>query len=394
MPSGLSIHAFHTVSTLRADYGGPGRSITALCSALAPYMQVELISFGQGSGEEPPVLPKDSRVNMHLLDQRGPLLNAVSSPVRFQRTIERLLADAAESARVVHDHGVWRRTNHATAVATRRAQVKRVVSPRGMLSQWALNFHRTKKRFAWMLYQARDLRTAHLIHATSEDEAEDGRRLGLRLPVAVIPNGVELPSSLPHRHRSGRMRQALFLSRIHPKKGMLELIAAWSQTRPNNWRLVVAGPDDNGHRAQAEEMVLREGLETVVEFIGSVPNEDKWRVYADSDLFILPTFSENFGIVIAEALGSGLPVITTTGAPWRVLKDQGFGWWTDIGVEPLVAAIREATSITDDERVRLGRRGHEYVAKQFSWDTVGERMATAYHWLCTGGSPPVDVRRD
>ena len=135
---------------------------------------------------------------------------------------------------------------------------------------------------------------------------------------------------------------------------MLELIAAWSQTRPNNWRLVVAGPDDNGHRAQAEEMVLREGLETVVEFIGSVPNEDKWRVYADSDLFILPTFSENFGIVIAEALGSGLPVITTTGAPWRVLKDQGFGWWTDIGVEPLVAAIREATSITDDERVRRG----------------------------------------
>lgn len=394
MPPGLSIHAFHTVSTLRADYGGPGRSITALCSALAPHMQVDLISFGQGSGEEPPVLPKDSRVNMRLLHQRGPLLNAVTSPARFQRTIERLLADAAESARVVHDHGVWRRTNHATAVATRRGGVKRVVSPRGMLSQWALNFHPTKKRLAWMLYQARDLRTAHLIHATSEDEAEDAQRLGLRVPVAVIPNGVEVPSDLPHRHRPGKMRQALFLSRIHPKKGVLELIAAWSQTRPSDWRLVVAGPDDNGHRAQAEEMVLREGLETVVEFIGSVPNEDKWRVYADSDLFILPTFSENFGIVIAEALGSGLPVITTTGAPWRVLRDQGFGWWTDIGVEPLVTAIREATSITDDERIRLGRRGHEYVAKQFSWDTVGGRMAAVYHWLCSGGPASVDVRRD
>jgi glycosyltransferase involved in cell wall biosynthesis len=393
MPTEPRLHAVHTVSTLRADYGGPGRSITALCSALSAHSDVDLISFGWGPGEEPPVLPKVETVKVLLLQQRRPLTNVLTSARRFGKAIE-IAASRTTQARVIHDHGMWLRTNHATATVARRLAVPRVVSPRGMISSWALEYHKVRKRLAWHLYQGRDLRAAQLLHATSAEEADDARRLGLRIPVAVIPNGVELPTEPPGRRRTSIDRQALFLSRIHPKKGVLELIAAWSRVRPPNWTLVIAGPDDGGHRAVAEELVRREGLDSVVRFVGSVPNDDKWAVYASADLFILPTYSENFGIAIAEALGTGIPVITTRGAPWRVLEQKRLGWWIDIGVEPLVAAIRDATSVGDEERRRLGRRGREYVESEFSWDRMGERMAAAYRWLCGAGPQPNDIQRD
>jgi glycosyltransferase involved in cell wall biosynthesis len=333
-------------------------------------------------------------VAVHLVEHQGSLLDAITIGARLGRTAELAIGRASVSARILHDHGVWLQSNHAMTAVARRAQMPRVVSPRGMISPWALNFHRMRKRVAWMLYQARDLRSAQLLHATSEDEAHDARRLGIRSPIAIIPNGVELAPVLPDRKRNGHARQALFLSRIHRKKGVRELIAAWAQTRPLHWSLVIAGPDDGGHRAEAEELVRRKGLEATVRFIGSVPNDERWRVFAEADLFILPTFSENFGIVIAEALGSGLPVITTKGAPWRVLEDRGFGWWIDVGVEPLVAAIREATALSDAERERRASRGREFVAGEFSWQMIGERMATVYRWLHGKAARPADVRLD
>lgn len=388
-----SIRVIHTVSTLRADYGGPGRSITSLCSALTEHVNVDLISYGYARGEEPPVMPKAKDVRVHLIEQHGPLLGGLTFGVRFRNAVRRTVRDAGDAPVMLHDHGLWLRTNHATASVSHRLGVARIVSPRGMISKWAMDFHRTKKRVAWTLYQERDLRAARLIHATSDDEADDVRRLELRVPVAVVPNGVELPSAPLNRARTSGKRTALFLSRIHPKKGVLELIRAWARTRPPGWTLVIAGPDDNGHRGEAEALVKREGLGALITFTGSVPNDDKWRLYADADLFILPTFSENFGIAIAEALGSGLPVITTTGAPWRVLKDLG-GWWIDTGIEPLAAAISDATSMSDDERWRRGRRGQDYVSREFSWSSIGARMAAVYAWVSLGGSAPPDVWRD
>lgn len=364
-----------------------------MCSVLAEHLAVDLVSFGQGHGEEPPVLPRARDVRVHLIKKHGQLVSAAANGVRFRRVLGELLAREAHSARVVHDHGLWLQTNHAAAVAARRAKVPLIVSPRGMISSWALAFHGRRKRLAWTLYQARDLRSAHLIHATSMDEAEDARRLGLRNPVAVIPNGVDLPAEPARRLRQNAERTALFLSRIHPKKGVLELITAWGQVAPPNWKLVIAGPDEAGHRARAEELVGRLGLGSLIRFAGSVPNDEKWRLYGDADLFILPTFSENFGIVVAEALGTGLPVITTTGAPWRVLRDHRCGWWIEPGVQSLARAICDATALSDGDRQQLGARGKEYVTREFSWRTIGQRMAAVYEWLCRSGDAPTDVIR-
>jgi glycosyltransferase involved in cell wall biosynthesis len=257
-----------------------------------------------------------------------------------------------------------------------------------MLMPWSIRTKAWRKRLAWRIYQRRDVLAARVLHATSPDEARGLRQLGLGRPIAVIPNGVSLPPAVEARPRAGGPRTVLFLSRIIRNKGLLDLVAAWASLRPAGWRVVVAGPDEQGHRADVEAAVRDAGLSEVVEFVGPVEGDAKWELLRRADLFVLPTRGENFGLVIAEALGCGVPVVTTKGAPWEDLVTHRCGWWVDLGVEPLAAALREALALEDEERSEMGDRGRELVEGRFSWPGVAERMASVYRWVLSGGPPP------
>jgi glycosyltransferase involved in cell wall biosynthesis len=135
------------------------------------------------------------------------------------------------------------------------------------------------------------------------------------------------------------------------------------------------------------------GIEKAVEYVGSVDGEQKSAMYRDADLFVLPTFSENFGVVVAEALAHGVPVITTRGAPWADLEIYGCGWWVDIGVPPLEQALRDAMSLSDDERRMMGARGREYV-RRYDWDTIARQTAEVYRWVLDQGDKPECVITD
>jgi glycosyltransferase involved in cell wall biosynthesis len=307
---------------------------------------------------------------------------------------------------LVHDHGVWRPCHHQVARECARRTIPLIVSPRGMLEPWALQQKRWKKQTAWWLYQRRDLRAARCLHATAEAESKQLRRLGLKQPIALVPNGVELPEvggrweevrgqrteerdqrSEVRGQRSG-VRTALFISRIHPKKGLLNLVAAWSRVRPSGWRMVVCGPDECGHTEQVKRAVAEAGLSGEFEFKPLVYGAEKEALYASADLFILPTFSENFGIAVAEALAAEMPVITTTGAPWEELRTRQCGWWIDIGAKPLAATLREAISLSDQERYEMGRRGRRLVEEKYSWPKIGREMLAVYQWVLGLGPKP------
>jgi glycosyltransferase involved in cell wall biosynthesis len=310
--------------------------------------------------------------------------------------IARVVVRRAQSGNtdLVHDHGAWLPNNVASAVAARWAGLPLVITPRGMVEPWALQHRAWKKTLAWHLYQKKYvLQSADLLHATSSMEARNLWELGLQAPIAVIPNGVELPNTWKQAPSEGDTRRALFLSRLHPKKGLPTLVDTWAALRPSGWELVIAGPDDGGHRAEVEQRVREQGIEEDVTFAGPVYGEDKWALYRSSDLFVLPTHSENFGVVIAEALASGVPVITTKGAEWSILEDRDCGWWIDIGKDPLVEALRDAMGRTDAERLEMGRRGRQVAEEEFSWDSVAERMVRAYRWLLGEGEWPSFVRR-
>ena len=128
-------------------------------------------------------------------------------------------------------------------------------------------------------------------------------------------------------------------------------------------------------------------------YLGAVSGTQKRESYRAADVFVLPSHSENFGVVVAEALTHGLPVITTTGTPWPEIVEAGCGWWIDIGVPPLAAALGEAMGLSDRQRSLMGKRGQEYV-RRYAWDAVARQTAEVYRWLLGRGDCPDCVHLD
>jgi glycosyltransferase involved in cell wall biosynthesis len=331
----------------------------------------------------PEIIPKHESAHVYRVSV-WEFLCAMYAPVSAD-SIENIYA--TDRPTLIHSHGLWTFTNHAGAVLARRRKLPLIISAHGMLREWALNHKRLKKRLAWWLYQGRDLQSARVLHATSSIEAEEIRRLDLNIPIALIPHGVEIPPAGERLEHPPGVRTALFLSRIHPVKGLLNLVEAWSRVRPAGWRVVVAGPNENGHEREVKDAVRNKGLDHAFTFVGPQEGPAKWHLFRQADIFVLPTFTENFGMVIAEALGAEIPVITTKGAPWSKLVSSGCGWWVDVGVEPLTAALTEALSLSDEARREMGRRGRRLVEMEYTWTIAANKMRMVYQWVI--GADPI-----
>jgi glycosyltransferase involved in cell wall biosynthesis len=345
-------------TSLSPDYGGPAFSVSRLAEALTEAgVEVGLWASDQ-SAITTPLLPAGSTVRR----LRGSVVEAL---------------EQFGAPDVFHDNGMWLWHNHRVARLAARLGVPRVVSARGMLEPWSMKNKKWKKVTAWRLYQRRDLMKARRLHATAEAEARNIRRLGLGVPICTIPNGVDVPEAVPSGSRAGP-KTALFLGRVHPKKGLPMLVEAWARVRPEGWRLKIVGPDEGGHRAQVEQTVAAAGLGTVVSFTGPLDGEEKAAAFFDADFFVLPTYSENFGIAIAEALAHGLPVLTTTGAPWPMLHERGCGWVVEPGVDEIAGALRQATSCTSSALRAMGANGREFVNAEFGWEGIARQFVATY----------------
>jgi glycosyltransferase involved in cell wall biosynthesis len=384
------VRVIQTIASTRLDHGGTSRSVPALCDALAELgVDVQLVAGRPADAAIACGWPGDAS-RVHTVCE-SPVARSWGMGQRFRSQLASVAASNEDL--IIHDHGLWLATNHAVAAFARGRRAIRVVSPRGMLSRWALGSGRLKKRLAWLAYQRRDLATATAFHATSDEEAAEIRSLGFAQPIAVIPNGIKFPVSMPARAADAGRRTMLFLSRIHPKKGLLNLVRAWHAATPGpEWRLVIAGPDDGGHRSEVERLVGELGLREQVTFPGEIADADKWAAYAAADVFVLPSFSENFGLVVAEALAAGTPVIATTGTPWQELSEAEAGWQVAPTVEALREAIGKATAAPSDLLGAMGQRGAKWVRRRFAWSDVARQMTAFYRSLEACGEKPACAR--
>ena len=352
---------------LGASSGGPVRSITGLTKALSMTDGCKVAYFVHNpSGLE--------RFDLGCTEIFKGRWNDIGNDRSqdFEKALDKVQPD------IVHFHGIWHLTLHADQVACKKRQIPYLISPRGSLDAWSMRQKTWKKKLALMLFQRKDLNDAAALHVTAEMEAEHCRAIGYNGKFIISPNGVNLPEELPEwsRHLEGKHRM-LFLSRMHPKKGLLELVKAWPKDN-NGWccELVYSlnSDEERKYEAEVKTLIRERGMEDVFILTGALDDSEKWYAYRRADCFVLPTHTENFGIVIAEALYAGLPVLTTKNAPWEGLQKYNCGWWINLNHNELVAALTKAMNISDAERESMGARGNKFVLANYSWPAIAEKF--------------------
>ena len=319
---------------------------------------------------------------------RGPA--AVGYAPEFSRALTNSHADLAYVA------GLWKYPMMAAQRWSRAARKPLVIAPHGMLEPWAVRHSGLKKKFASWFFQNAQLRDAACLRALCLPEVDSFRAYGLKNPIAVVPNGVDLPSlaEVPMRHArfpEGR-KVLLYLGRIHDKKGLAQLLAGWAQARDaaGDWILAIAGWDQGGHEAELKLRARELGIAEVL-FLGPQFGADKDACYASCDAFVLPSFSEGLPMVVLEAWARAKPVLMTSACN----LPEGFAAGAALRIEPdaviIAQGLRALFEMSCDDRRVMGQNGRALAERKFDWQMVAAQMAEVYAWVVGAGSKPACV---
>jgi len=363
---------------------GPAYTVPSLCNSLADHgLQVELHVNEDNQS-------KNEKYSVHVHKRwKWP------SKLYYSPALSKAIKRVSQTSNIMHSHGLWAMPYIYPGWVVNNSNCRLIISPEGSLSEWALKRSCWQKAISWHIAgQKRTLYAADMLHATSIKEFEEIRSFGLKQPVAIIPNGINIPE-LPDNLGKKNIKRLFFLGRIHPVKGIDSLLQAWSYIESDfsDWELVIVGPDSGGFLDQLKRLMVSLKLKRV-RFKGELYGVDKQDEFLQSDLFILPSYTENFGIVAAEALAYGIPVIATKGTPWQDLERYKCGWWVDMNIKALACTLSEAMSKSRDQLKEMGLQGRRWMKQEFSWSKIGHMMKGAYQWIERGGNVPYWVRLD
>jgi len=384
------VNIAYLLSSLSRINGGISESVRRLAQSL-PAPPVAAVSvLGLRDAYSDADLALWNLLQPRVLPVRGP------RAFGYAPALGHALADV--NADVTHVAGLWMYPSVAHHRWTRRSNRPYVVAPHGMLDAWALRNSAWKKRLAGAFFERAHLANAACLHALCAPEAESIRAYGLTNPICLIPNGIDLPvlsEPLPPPAWAGRVPSGrnvlLFLGRLHPKKGLRPLLEAWAQVRNPAWHLVIAGWDQGGHERELQVLVETHQLRDRVSFSGPLHGPDKAAAYAAAQAFILPSFSEGLPMTVLEAWAYGLPVLMTPACnlPEGFRANAALKISTSPGT--LTEEIGRFLEWTVEERSAMGRRGHDLVARHFSWDRIAGDFVSVYRWIAGQGPRPACV---
>jgi glycosyltransferase involved in cell wall biosynthesis len=227
-----------------------------------------------------------------------------------------------------------------------------------------------------------------VLHVTSAEEANESLERVRGFKAVIIPNAVEIPESPRHYPGTGTLR-LLFLGRLHPKKGIENLLEACrklalsqavqssgsGEASWRDWSLVVAGTGDPVYTKTLEERIKKLGLDQRVTMVGEIVGKAKGELFGNADMLVAPSYSENFGMVIAEALAHGVPVVAGKGMPWQDVAKIGCGMWVDNDPDTLSTSIQRMSQLPLEA---MGFKGRRWMERDYSWEFTARRMIELY----------------
>lgn len=380
------IEVFHISQNFDDSFGGPARSVSYLChylnllSVSTRLLSVRLLSYEFNSVID--------RFDLNWISFRYKYFKRI----RYAPLLKKFLETHACSQTILHVHNPWNYIPFLVYKISKKNNCPYVVSARGSFYEWSLKQGKIQKFLAWHFFQRNMLNDASCMHATEINEVKALRKIGVTSPIALIPNGIDLSEfeDMGSKSKSKNnlsldvsKKYVLFISRIHPKKGLDYLIHSFSElaSEYSSYDLLIVGPvDDSDYYKVILKLIVDYGLKDRIHFFGMLRGRRRIDAYNASTIFALPSHTENFGLVIAEALAARLPVITTHGTPWEEIESMDAGWWVELKQESIDNALRQAFSATSDHLNQKGLNGYALI-KKYEWKHQAKKMKKLYEWI-------------
>lgn len=301
----------------------------------------------------------------------------------------------SSNANLLHMEALWRAPHLWMSDWKRMHKDKPIVcSPHGMLDPYIIQSQGKLKRTISRLFFQRGLEAVNCYHALCKKELEDIRAYGLKQPVAIIPNGIYLPNTTKHYLKTDDKHHLLYLGRLHKKKGvdiLLKAIALVKKESPevlNSWHIDLVGWDHENSLAELKSIAQEKQLNNIVTFHGGLFGEDKIRMYATSDAYILPSHGEGLPMTVLEAWSWKLPVVMTPQCNLPEGFENGAAIKINDNIQSVKSALINLFNLNDKQRREIGEKGYQLVANNFTWDMSAKKMIHLYNWLLHKADKP------
>lgn len=381
-----NIKVIHTINDLSIESGGPSKAIKELINSLNALGIENKALIPEKSSKNTNFLKSVKEfLDLKILNLNPLLINSFYKAINEEINLSKNC--------VIHDHGIWLPSNYTSCCYADDFQLPLVISTHGMLSPWAKNHKSFKKKLAWILYQRNNMKKATIIHATSSMEANYLKSYRLNIPIVTIPNGVNninnsfnsvylRDSWLREISFLKRYKVILFVGRVHKVKGLMNLLKAWNYIKPSKevFKLVIAGPSEDNYKSKLIKYINSNKLEEQVSFLGTLEEAEINYLYKTSFVLALPSFTENFGMVVPEALRYGVPIITTTSTPWQELNNNNAGWCVEPTLEGLVQALKSAINLSPKQKEEMSIKAKN-LSEKYLWENVSKIYLETYKSL-------------
>jgi glycosyltransferase involved in cell wall biosynthesis len=376
----------HVIPSLAPSSGGPAKAVIEMCRELLRRGEDVEVYTTNVDGNRCLGVPVAQPIEV-----RG--VRVTYFPVngghyyKFSNAMAAALKANVPHYNVVHINSLYQFPSTAAAHYCRKYSVPYILRPHGTLDPYLYRRHPLRKRFYELLVERRNLANAAAVHFTTDEEKDLARSLGLTFRGVVVPLGIEFDEAVsaaetvaPQWSELAEKKVVLFLGRINFKKGLDLLAKAFGEVRRNRGdaHLLIAGPDSDGYVDQVRSWLSDEGALDAVTFAGMVTGSRKIALLKRAEMFVLPSYSENFGIAVAEAMAAGLPVVISNKVNiWREVDEAGAGLVVNPDAHEVTGAILKLLEYPALAK-QMGERGRRLVQDRFTWDVAGEKLLQLY----------------